>query len=106
MMEVKNLAQVKAALETFSKKDALEISAKSTIRAAGFMRGRVRLLVPRSEGTLRKSITAKRKINRRTGEYSVVIYSKIGYYATLLYGYREASKRASRPHCQTVSELV
>lgn len=88
-----NLADVKALLKEFSERDAYDISLKATRRAGARVRTRVRQQVPVKSGELRKSIRLKIRGSRNSHDFRAVVYSKIGYYATLLHGERKAHKR-------------
>ena len=88
-----NLADVKALLKEFSERDAYEISVKATRRAGARVRTRVRQMVPVKSGELKKSIRLKIKGSRNTHDFRAVVYSRIGYYATLLHGERKAHER-------------
>jgi len=93
-LQVKNLDEVKKLLNQFAERDSVEIQKKATGKAGSRMRVRVKSLVPTDTGQLKKSIVRKVRYNRQTNKYSVVVYSKNGFYATLLRGWRNASKRA------------
>jgi len=88
-----NLADVKALLKEFSERDAYDISVKATRRAGARVRTRVRQMAPMKFGDLKKSIRLKIRADRRSNDFRAVVYSRTGYYATLLYGERKAHTR-------------
>lgn len=87
-LEVLNLEQVKKVMTEFSVKEQQRMNGRALGRTAARLRTRVRQNVPVKSGELKKSIKTKSRLNKKTGEQASVVYSKIGYYATLLYGQR------------------
>jgi len=97
-----NLGEVKALLKEFSEGDAYDISLKATRRAGARVRTRVRQYVPVKSGELKKSIRLKIRAERSINDFRAVVYGRIGYYATLLYGKRNAHERNGSPVRETV----
>ena len=92
-----NLQQVQNAVKDFSEKDVANISRSAVRRSATRVKSEVKKRVPVESGELKKSISVK---NKRIGKFKEpvsFIYSKIGYYNTLLYGVRNEKSGAQTP---------
>jgi hypothetical protein len=84
-----NLKQVQNAINQFAEKDIIRMSRSAVGRGATRFKTRVKQTVPKESGELKKSIRTKRANGRDKFDPIRIVYSKIGYYNTLLYGYRE-----------------
>lgn len=92
-----NLQQVMNAVKEFSERDVANISRSAVRRSATRIKSQVKKRVPVESGELKKSISIK---NKRIGKFKEpvsFIYSKIGYYNTLLYGVRNEKSGAQTP---------
>lgn len=85
-----NLKQVQNAINQFAEKDIIRMSRSAVGRGATRFKTRVKQTVPKESGALKKSIRTKRANGRDKFDPIRIVYSKIGYYNTLLYGNREA----------------
>ena len=84
-----NLKQVQNAINQFAEKDIIKMSRSAVGRGATRFKTRVKQTVPKESGELKKSIRTKRANGRDKFDPIRIVYSQIGYYNTLLYGYRE-----------------
>ena len=84
-----NLKQVQNAINQFAEKDVIRMSRSAVGRGATRFKTRVKQTVPKESGELKKSIRTKRANGRDKFDPIRIVYSKIGYYNTLLYGFRE-----------------
>ena len=84
-----NLKQVQNAINQFAEKDIIRMSRSAVGRGATRFKTRVKQSVPKESGELRKSIRTKRANGRDKFDPIRIVYSKIGYYNTLLYGFRD-----------------
>lgn len=94
-----NLKEVQNALKEFSDKDIVRMSRNAVSRGAVRFKTRVKQSVPAKSGELKKSITMSRRNGKDKFDPVRIVYSNIGYYNALLYGYREPyeySKKKSK----------
>lgn len=84
-----NLKQVQNAIKEFADKDIVRMSRSAVGRGATRFKTRVKQTVPKQSGELKKSISVTRRNGRSKFDPLRIVYSNIGYYNTLLYGYRE-----------------
>lgn len=84
-----NLKQVQNAIKEFADKDIVRMSRSAVGRGATRFKTRVKQTVPKQSGELKKSIAVTRRNGRNDKDPLRIVYSRIGYYNTLLYGYRE-----------------
>ena len=84
-----NLKQVQNAIKEFADKDIVRMSRSAVGRGATRFKTRVKQTVPKQSGELKKSIAVTRRNGRSKFDPLRIVYSNIGYYNTLLYGYRE-----------------
>ena len=92
-----NLQQVMNAVKEFSEKDVRNISRSAVRRSANRVKSEVKKRVPVESGELKKSINVKNKRYGKFKEPVAFVYSKIGYYNTLLYGVRNEKSGAQTP---------
>ena len=84
-----NLEQVKKAISQFANKDIIRMSRSAVGKGATRFRTRVKQSVPKQTGELKNSFAISRGNGKNAFDPIRIVYSTIGYYNTLLYGYRE-----------------
>ena len=92
-----NFNQVMRAVKDFSERDIRNISRSAVRRSATRVRSEARKRVPVDKGKLKESISIKSIRTRKLKEPVSIVYSKIGYYNTLLYGVRNEQSGKQTP---------
>lgn len=91
-----NFNQVMRAVKDFSERDIRNISRSAVRRSATRVRSEVKKRVPVDKGDLKNSIRVK-SVRTKLKEPVSIVYSKIGYYNTLLYGVRNEQSGKQTP---------